>query len=113
MDYRAFGQQLRDHRERWKFTQARVASLAGLSTSYYGCLERGTSKASIETLLALAYVLETTPDALLSFGSDYADDVPAPVSASIDAMRFQLDQIEVYYGTKNSRKKRARAFTGE
>jgi len=38
---------------------------------------------------------------------------PAPVLASINAMHLHLDQIEAHHGTKNSRKKRARAFTGE
>jgi len=112
MDYHALGQQLRLHRKWLAYTQARVASMAGVSTSYYGHLERGTRKASVETLLALARALQTTPDTLLGIGSEYGQDMPAPVSAGIGAIRLQLDQIEAHYGTKSSRKKRARAFTG-
>jgi len=87
--------------------------MAGLSTSYYGHLERGTRKASIETLLALAHVLETTPDKLFDFASEYDDTMPAPILACVHSIRFQLDEIEAHYRAKNIRKKRARAFTGE
>jgi len=87
--------------------------MAELSVSFYGHLERGTRKASIETLLALARVLETTPDTLLGVGNEYDQIMPATVTACVDSMRSQLDQIEAYYDTKSSRKKTARAYTGE
>jgi len=113
MDYYALGQQMREHRKRLRHTQADVAFMAGLSVSFYGHLERGTRKASIETLLSIARVLKTTPDALLGIGCVYDEPMPSSVMECVHSMRSQLDQIEAYYGTKSSRKKRARAYTGE
>jgi len=113
VDYQALGQQIKIHRKHLGCTQKYVASMAGLSTSFYGHVERGTRKASIETLLAIAYALKTTPDTLLSIGVAYDYGMPAQVMACVRSMRSQLDEIEACYGAKRSHKKRARAYTGE
>ena len=113
MDYQALGQRMRGQRERLKLTQEQAASLAGITTSFYGHVERGTRIASIQTLLALAQVLQTTPDRLLDIGIEYNDSAPAEIMESIDSMRSLLDQMEAYYNTPESRKKRTRSHIGE
>jgi len=113
MDYRALGQRLRKQRKRLKRTQAWVASVAGISVSFCGHVERGTRKASIETLLALAQALETTPDALLGIGVQYDEPMPSEVTECVRSMRALLDQMEAYCGTKESRKKKTRSHTGQ
>ena len=65
MDYAAMGKRMRKLRLLLKKTQASVAKECGLSPSFYGHLERGTRKASLETLLSVSIVLDTTTDFLL------------------------------------------------
>ena len=102
MDYEALGQRIRKQRKRLKFSQECVASIADISTSFYGHIERGTRKASIETLLALARALQTTPDALLGIAAIYAEPMLSEVMECVRSMRVLLDQIEAHYGTKES-----------
>ena len=97
MDYKALGRQLREKRKQLNLTQVQVAIMAGLSVSFYGHVERGTRKASIETLLSLARILRTTPDALLSH--DIECTVPETVEKSISAMRVMLAQLESFLGS--------------
>ena len=96
MDYQALGQRARMQRERLKRSQACVAFMADISTSFYGHIERGTRKASIETLLALAQALETTPDALLGIDAERGNHMPTEVVQCIRSMHALLDQVETY-----------------
>ena len=113
MDYQALGQRIRRQRKWLELSQESVASMIVISASFYGHVERGTRKVSIETLLALARVLGTTPDALLGIGSKYDEFMPSQVLECVCSMRILLDQIEEYYGTKESRKKETRSHTGQ
>jgi len=114
MDYRALGQRIKEYREHLKLTQRQVASLAGLSASFLGHIERGTRVASVATLLTLASILETTPDMLLGISERYGgESAPPAVIECLDSMRSLMDRIEAYYGTKNSRRKRTHVHTGE
>lgn len=65
MDYAAMGKRMRKLRLLLKRTQASIAKECGLSPSFYGHLERGTRKASLETLLRVSIVLDTSTDFLL------------------------------------------------
>jgi len=113
MDYRALGQRIKEHRKHFMLTQKQVASVAGMSISFYGHIERGTRVASIATLLTIAHILETTPDVLLGLDDDYDELLSHKIMECVDSMRSFMDQIEVYCATGSSRKKRTRARTGE
>lgn len=61
----AFGQALREARDRVQLSQEALGHAAGRHRTYVSHLERGLSSPSIKTLFLLAEVLETTPSRLL------------------------------------------------
>lgn len=65
MDYRLLGARVQQARRINGLTQERLAEMAGISLSFMGHIERGTRKASVETLVALARALGVSTDALL------------------------------------------------
>ena len=65
MDYLRLGQRIRRQRKLIGLTQKEVAERAGISLPFYGHIERGTRKASLETLVALANALHVGVDYLL------------------------------------------------
>lgn len=65
MDYRLLGARVQRARRINGLTQERLAEMAGISLSFMGHIERGTRKASVETLVALARALGVSTDALL------------------------------------------------
>lgn len=65
MDYDALGKRIRSRRRALRMTQDQVAELSGISLSFLGHIERGTRKASLETLVALSNVLKISPGVLL------------------------------------------------
>ena len=65
IDYEAIGQRVRQQRKELHLSQAEVAEMTGISTSFVGHIERGTKIASIATIIKLALALDTTTDYLL------------------------------------------------
>jgi len=65
MNYKALGTRIRLRRKSLHMTQAQLAEMADISISFLGHIERGSRKASLETLVALCNVLHITPTALL------------------------------------------------
>ena len=57
---------IRDLRTLHHYSQADLAELIDVSTNYIGQIERGDRKPSIETLVALCNVLNTSMDYILS-----------------------------------------------
>ena len=57
MDYFALGKRIRKRRVEQGMTQEQLAQQVGVTTSFIGHLERGSRKASLETLVALANAL--------------------------------------------------------
>ena len=57
MDYFALGKRIRKRRVEQGMTQEQLARQVGVTTSFIGHLERGSRKASLETLVALANAL--------------------------------------------------------
>ena len=58
-------------------TQKTLAEKAGISLPFYGHIERGTRKASLETIIGIANALRVSTDMLLQdslIGTLYADD---------------------------------------
>jgi len=66
MDYVDLGRRIRIQRELLKLTQGELAKRISVSASFIGHLERGTRKASMETLVALANELDVPVDYLLA-----------------------------------------------
>ena len=66
MNYALLGKQIRKQRLALGMTQEKLAEAIGRSTSYVGHIERGTRKASIDTLVALSNVMNVSTDCLLS-----------------------------------------------
>ena len=78
MNYESFGRQVRQARRRAHLTQAELAEKIGMSLSFVGHVERGTRSVSIDTLLALCYVLSTSPDALLCDSMPFLPETLSP-----------------------------------
>lgn len=65
VDFRALGLRIRARRKELGLTQAALAERVELSQNYIGDLERGDRIASLRTILALSYALDTSPNALM------------------------------------------------
>ena len=63
-------------------TQEQLAEQAGISLSFLGHIERGTRKASLDTLVGIANALKISTDILLqdSLGGDLLTDMPGKFS---------------------------------
>lgn len=66
MDYRSLGRQIRIARRERGMTQKQLSELSGISLSFLGHIERGTRKASLETVAAIARTLTASVDWLLA-----------------------------------------------
>lgn len=65
MDYLSLGVRIRKQRKSMRMTQEEVAERAGISLSFLGHIERGTRKASLDTLVRLSNTLGLSTDLLL------------------------------------------------
>ncbi len=65
MDYKSLGMRIRKRRKAMRMTQEELAKKLGLSLSFLGHIERGTRKASVETLVAIANELSLSVDYML------------------------------------------------
>lgn len=65
MDYAAMGRRIRKRRKALRMTQERLSEKAGVSVSFIGHVERGTRKASLETLINVAQALDLSPNEIL------------------------------------------------
>lgn len=70
MNYEALGKRIRAHRKLCRMTQEQLSEQAGISLSFLGHIERGTRKASLETLVSLANALKISTDMLLQDSLD-------------------------------------------
>ncbi len=92
----SIGKRIRKARHDKSFTQEILAEKTGISTSFLGHIERGSRKASVETLVHLANVLEIDVNTLLAdslrvmrAGSDIGPEerkarIAAAISAALD-----------------------------
>lgn len=65
MDYVDLGKRVRARRTELNWTQEYLAREIGVSTSFIGHIERGSRKASIDTLVMLANAMDISTDDLL------------------------------------------------
>ncbi len=72
LDYIALGKRIKKERKAQKMTQEDLASRAGISLSFLGHIERGTRKASLDTLVNIANALMVSTDMLLQESLSYS-----------------------------------------
>lgn len=65
MNYKLLGSKIRQLRLEKRLTQEQLSELCGISSSYIGIIERGDKKLSIETLVKIASILNSSIDYLL------------------------------------------------
>jgi transcriptional regulator with XRE-family HTH domain len=92
MDYIDLGHRVRKQRTQRGWTQEALAERVNVSTSFVGHVERGTRKASLETLVAIANVLNVSLDYLLSGSMNNSVIGPMPKSLN-DQQRSALKEI--------------------
>ena len=78
MNYSALGRRIRIQRRALRLTQEQVAEKSGISLSFLGHIERGTRKASLETLVSISNVLKVSPAVLLQDSLFYPDTEANP-----------------------------------
>lgn len=69
LNYEEIGQRIREARKALKLTQESASERCDITSSYYGNLERGDKKMSVETLARLSQGLHVSVDYLL-FGEE-------------------------------------------
>lgn len=74
MDYKDFGERVRKRRQQKGWTQEMLAKELGVSTSFVGHIERGSRKASLETLVQIVNVLDVSADYLLAGSLENRND---------------------------------------
>lgn len=96
VNYEDLGRKLRRYRESRGLNQNQMANKLGVSASFEGHLERGTRKASLETLVNIANVTGLSTDFLLSASLDrYALDPRCGLSESQrNVLREILDNLQ-------------------
>lgn len=69
-DYTKIGRMVKRYRHWNDLTQAQLAELIGVSTSFVGHIERGSRKLSVDTLCAICRVLGVSSDKILDLELD-------------------------------------------
>lgn len=69
-DYTKIGRMVKRYRHWNDLTQAQLAELIGVSTSFVGHIERGSRKMSIDTLCAICRVLGVSSDKILDLDKE-------------------------------------------
>ena len=95
MDYVDLGRRIRVRRQHLGLTQEQLAKEMGVSTSFMGHIERGTRKASLETLVQLANVMDVSIDGLLSASLNRGNDTKRQ-KAMRDLLNALKDQIALW-----------------
>ena len=70
MNYEMLGRRIRACRKNLHLTQEQLSEMAGISLSFLGHIERGSRKASLETIIALCNALHVSPTYLLQESLD-------------------------------------------
>lgn len=101
MLYRSMGKRVRQQRLNARMTQERLAEEAGISLSFLGHIERGTRKASLDTLVRICNALRVSPRLLLQ--DSLEDDLLGDGKSIPDTQRRLLREISdklIQYGVE-------------
>ena len=93
MDYVDMCERVRKQRQLIGLTQQELAERIGVSTSFVGHVERGTRKASLETLVALSNALGVGVDYLLAGSLQSSPDEENPSGAMDPNRRLVIREI--------------------
>lgn len=96
LNYELLGNKIRDHRQANDLTQEKLSKMTDISISFIGHIERGTRKASVETLIRIVRSLDISMDELLSGATcDTLAErrIHNPI-AHLNAIRRELDILE-------------------
>lgn len=74
LDYSEIGKRIARRRKELGLKQIQVCERAGINDKYLSCIERATSIPSLEVIMKLAMVLDTTPDEFLTGTVRYESD---------------------------------------
>lgn len=66
IDYAAVGERIRIFRKKRKLTQIKLAELVGITIAHLSNIEQGKTLFSLQVLMKISEVLETTPGVLLA-----------------------------------------------
>lgn len=99
MDYGKLGSRIRAYRKQLKLTQEELSEYAGISLSFLGHIERGTRRASLETIVAICNAMKVSPQYLLQ--DSLADDIVGIPSENRgkkkDILREVSNLLDHYY----------------
>ncbi|MDD5897566.1 MAG: helix-turn-helix transcriptional regulator [Clostridia bacterium] len=93
MDYVDLGKRVRARRTALNWTQEHLAQEIGVSTSFIGHIERGSRKASIDTLVMLANAMKISTDELLGGSLSMPNDLVMPVKNLTKGQKQAMMQI--------------------
>lgn len=98
VDYVAMGKRMKMRRRAKKLSQEEMANAVQISISFYGNIERGTRVPSVDTLVAIANVLEVGIDYLLT--DSIRTSLPRPSREDTQVLcKFLREKIaELDYG---------------
>lgn len=103
MDYVGLGRRIKSARRAQSLTQERLAETVGISLSFLGHIERGSRKASLDTLVKLANTLGESLDDLLkdSLNAKPKESAKAPIEALDDQVENVdiLNELSHYVGS--------------
>lgn len=97
--YKRFGERVKGQRVLAQLTQEKLSQLSGISLSFLGHIERGTRKASLDTVVKLANALKVSPNLLLqdSLEDDLLDFSTQVTPVQADMLREITHRI-IQYG---------------
>ena len=103
MPYQELGKRIRQQRILAQMTQEKLAEKAGISLSFLGHIERGTRKASLDTLVKLCNALKVSPRVLLqdSLQDDLLGD-NVGISESQKKLLREISNCIIEYGEYSS-----------
>ena len=93
MDYVDLGKRVRARRTALNWTQEHLAQEIGVSTSFIGHIERGSRKASIDTLVMLANAMQISTYELLGGSLSMPNDLVMPVKNLTKGQKQAMMQI--------------------
>lgn len=86
VNYKEVGKRISNRRRELGLKQWQVEQKAELSDKYLSNIERATSVLSVDVLMKLCSVLETTPDALLLGAANDSNDYQRSMSSRLRQM---------------------------
>ncbi|MDD2649362.1 MAG: helix-turn-helix transcriptional regulator [Eubacteriales bacterium] len=96
INYKALGRRVREKRREQGWTQEDLAERCDVSLSFIGHIERGTRKASIQTLVALSDALSVSLDYLMADSLVSPVGRETPISLSGDKKKVLREILEAF-----------------